>query len=269
MPSTPCRLRAPKSFFVVAPSPRGDVWHIGHVITGEVVALPAHGGAGQAWEVEDDEVQPFVSNDAESYWCQQLFEWAVYAAEGCDDDWLFVSLTSGARIPLREWRRQYSVCLLAMPLEHRRKVEVRCYLFKHMHSGSRVWLCLASFYDQFGFTAKKGRSQKWYNHQWATWRRQLADMQIDPDVALRKAMAIGDMEKDDFDFRCLERATISMHGLLALLLRWVCFPDSRGRHPLRHVAGQVVVQGVRRRALHSPSPSGGDWGASCCVASRR
>lgn len=67
------------------------------------------------------------------------------------------------------------------------------------------------------------------NHQWATWRRQLADMQIDPDVALRKAMAIGDMEKDDFDFRCLERATISMHGLLALLLRWVCFPDSRGR----------------------------------------
>lgn len=227
-PAPLCRLRAPASFFVAAPSGHGDGWILGHAMTGEAVALPALVG-DDGWEFDEDGVQAYVSDEAQSRWCQEMFEWAAYAPDDAETiDMLLVSCITGAKINLAEWHRQYTSCSLTLQHAHGQSAEIQCYKFKNKQDGSMLWLSLSSLYEGFGFTAKGASAQRWYNHQWPTWRRHLVEAQLDPDVALRKALAIGDSADHDLHRRCLERATISIHGLLALLMRWCFFPPRRG-----------------------------------------
>lgn len=200
---------------------------LGHSITGEVVQLGTLVGEG-GWEVDDNGEQAYVADDEQTMWCQALFEWAAYSAPaGMEEDTMLMSSSSGARLRLHEWRQEFQACSMTLQKPHGSVAEVKTFCFTRSFGGSHLWVSLPSLYDSFGFEAK-GSAQKWYNRHWLSWARQLAEAQVDPHVALRKALPWTGGPHTGSESRCLEVATVSMHGLVALLQRWVCLPERRG-----------------------------------------
>ena len=221
-------LCAQKQLYVVGRSLTGQ-WQLGHTISSEVRPLPP-ARVDLEWEVDDNNVEAYVTNGDVSLWCQPMFTWGLYMFSH-DESLILRSADTKERVPTNEWLQRAIRCSCLFHRKFLAATSVQATVFKNSLDGDRIWWSLDSIYTSFGF-GSRNTAERWYNNAWGSWRRALYSWQVDADAGLRKAMEYRNGDSpltigNDF-VRCLDHATVGTHALLVLLVRWTFFNIGQG-----------------------------------------